>query len=302
MTKLMPSERHSIWRRFAIVAVRLRPSTLTVISSPTLSPSALGDPGSKETSGLPRSPAATTRRRRASTLRDLVGVGDAAVAVEHPGDLLVRLDLCDRHAAQARRAARASSARARSARRALPAPGRRRRPRPGRSGCRGRRSSAPVRAGSAGELPGEVRIDHGEGHEERDAEAERQDEGGRQRAGRWRLASARRGAARRGRGRRRATAMMPARDEPQQREGAGRRGDEDQRDLAVIGGENRKADEGATESAERDEIASARPAPLRIDLIAEQARRPARRGRARAAPARRRAPSAHRRAARRRVR
>ena len=89
--------------------------------------------------------------------------------------------------------------------------------------------------------------------------------------GRWRLASARRGAAL-ARARQAPGERHDAdRDEPQQREGAGRRGDEDQRDLAVIGGDNREADEERDGDAERDEIALARPAPLGIDLVAEQA-------------------------------
>ena len=106
MTKLMPSDRHSTWRRLAIVAVMLRPSTLTVIVSPTPRPrpSAIFcvERHQRLAAVVVRPPFALDDVR---ALRQVVGIGDAAVAVEHPGDLLGRLDLGDRHALQRHQAA-----------------------------------------------------------------------------------------------------------------------------------------------------------------------------------------------------
>ena len=102
----------------------------------------------------------------------------------------------------------------------------------------------------------------------RDAEAERQDERGRQRA---RPMDVGEGEARSRRG-----ARQPARQRhqadrhhPQEQEGA-RGADEHEGDLAVVGGEDREADEGHDGPREGRQVAGARPAPLGIDLVPEE--------------------------------
>ncbi|MNT86820.1 hypothetical protein D3C72_2271570 [compost metagenome] len=53
MTKLIDSDSHSTLRRLAILAVMLRPSTLTVTVSPILRPRSPASFAAKETSGSP---------------------------------------------------------------------------------------------------------------------------------------------------------------------------------------------------------------------------------------------------------
>ena len=95
----------------------------------------------------------------------------------------------------------------------------------------------------------------------------------------------------RGRGTRRATAITSARDQAQQRRTPRRAADdEDDRDLAVVGSRDRERRERCRRHRGRDDIARARQAPLRRDLVAKQRRdrhvvgaaeRPQRKGRGR---------------------
>ena len=115
------------------------------------------------------------------SFRHLGRVGDAAVAFEHPGDLLVGLDLGDRRAAQGdepaahHRHAVDTGAGGPALQEFVEGPGFR------VGDVEEEEARRPVGQGLH-ELPGEVRVDERQGHEKRDAEAERQDERGRQRA------------------------------------------------------------------------------------------------------------------------
>ena len=163
-------------------AVMLRPSTLTVIVSPIVSPSPPRLLGERRPAARPRSRPATIAGGKRRVLRQAVGIGDAAVAAQHPGAFRRHADLRTSAPVHRRRCGRAASARA-SARR--PAPRGRSAPRRRRArcpGCRGRRSPAPARQ-ACRRAAAQIGVDQRQRDEQRQPEPERQHDARRQRAG-----------------------------------------------------------------------------------------------------------------------
>ena len=216
----------------------------------------------------------------------------------------LRLDLADRHALQRHEAAAHHRHALDLGARRLPLRGTRRSVRRRRSGCRGRRSSGRVPARCC--VSWRVRLASISAKVTRSVmpRPERQDQRGRQRAGAVDVGERqpRRGPARP----RQAPGQGHDGRSPRARSSSERAPPRPRRRSARCCGRRRPRSRARPAPRRRtrpqDDIARARPAPLRLDLVAEQARRPARRAPARAARARRRARSAGRRAARWRAR
>ena len=101
MTKLMASDSQSILRKEAMVASTLRPRMFTVIGSPSFKPEPLGELGvegdERRTGVVLRPPFA---RDDLGIARHRIGVGEAAIAGEHPAGIRSGFDLLDRNAFQ----------------------------------------------------------------------------------------------------------------------------------------------------------------------------------------------------------
>ena len=199
------------------------------------------------------------------------GVGDAPVAIEDPGGVLRRLDLSGGHAVQRRDPAAHH-------RHPLDLGVGRVRPEEGGEAvgfARGHVEEEQAR-GAAGqgafEGTGDVAVDGAQRHQQGRAEAEREHHGRRQRAGAVEVGQrhARHHALRPRQAR--GPGHQPRRDEAQGPEGEGGGGHEDQRHLAVEGGEEREARKREQGGGEHREVAPARPARGRIHGIAEQPR------------------------------
>ena len=212
------------------------------------------------------------RRDDAGAARDRVGIGDAAVALQHPGVAWRHLEVLGADALCARRCARAASARAQASR-------------PDAFS----RMKASKRAASAAwmsrkkndgallgqrceELAAQIAVDLDDGDEQREAEAEREHDARRQRAGPVDVGE---GQPQHGRARPRhapAIAITRRRDQPQRRRTC--RPPRRRRSRRCAG--RRRASPPAPPAATVDRgqhhIDHARPAPLGRHLVAEQRR------------------------------
>jgi hypothetical protein len=207
----------------------LRPSTLTVTVSPIFSPSSPAS-SPKTTPAARRYNPAHQCPRSASNFRAVLGIGDAAIALQHPLRRQPARSSCRRPDAVERQDTAAQHRHFDDlALRQPPCSIRAENPRPRRSGYRRRRSSAPVPAGCRS-IAAQIAVDQRQRHQKRQAKPERQHHRGRQRAGAMDVADGkpqrRRTDARRPAGKRIATRM---RDTAQHHERKGDGAEEGQR-------------------------------------------------------------------------
>ena len=141
------------------------------------------------------------------------------------------------------------------------------------------------------ELPPQIAVDLDHGDEQREAEARataRWSASARPAGGCWRWRAAARSSA--ACGSRRATAISSSGHQLQRHEHRGRGGDEDRGDLAVVGQRRPRGRPAPRPRAPSPRHSAGAASAARRDLRRGTAPRPARRGRGRAARARRRAP------------